>query len=167
MPQKGLFDLLRIWHLVHEKYPDWHLDLYGEGEQRTALEKEVEQFCENIHIHHPDTQIFHRYLDSSILVMTSLFEPFGLVMVEAMSCGLPVVAFNCPYGPAKIVTDGVNGFLVNNRDIQLFAERICQLIESEDLRSSMGHAAIVSSQRFSVMNVMPQWDALFNSYFKQ
>ena len=167
VPQKGLFDLFKIWHLVHEKYPDWHLDLYGEGEQRIALEKEAERLCENIHIHHPDTQIFYRYLDSSILVMTSLFESFGLVMVEAMSCGLPVVAFNCPYGPAKIVTDGVNGFLVNNRDIQLFAERICQLIESEDLRSSMGHAAIVSSQCFSVMNVMPQWDALFNSYFKQ
>ena len=83
-----------------------------------------------------------------------------------MSCGLPVVAFNCPYGPAEIITDGIDGFLVENRDSQQFALRICQLIESEVLRIKMGKEAIVSSQRYTAKNVMPQWCALFESLFK-
>ena len=81
-------------------------------------------------------------------------------MPEAMSCGLPVVAFDCPYGPANIITDGLDGFLVPNRDKKLFAEKVCSLIESPDLRVRMGEAAIQSSQRYSCEIVMPIWKDL-------
>ena len=94
--------------------------------------------------------------------MTSRYEPFGLVLPEAMSCGLPVVAFDCPYGPADIVTDGVDGFLIKNRNIEEYADKVCILIEHEDLRRRFGKAGVLSSQRYRADNVMPQWVSLFN-----
>ena len=98
---------------------------------------------------------------SSMLLLTSVYEPFGLVMPEAMSCGLPVVAFDCPYGPADIITDGVDGFLVKNRDINEFADRVCQLIENKELRMRMGQATIKSAQRYRADLIMPKWKDLF------
>jgi glycosyltransferase involved in cell wall biosynthesis len=96
-----------------------------------------------------------------MLLLTSLYEPFGLVLPEAMSCGLPVVAFDCPYGPADIITDGVDGFLIKDRDIEAFADRVCQLIESEELRCQMGKQGVVSSQRYRADRIMPMWNRLF------
>ena len=161
MKQKGIPDLFKIWELVFQKHPDWHLHLYGEGVLRNQLERETARQQTNIHIHQSDNQIFDRYLESSIFVITSLYEPFGLVMPEAMSCGLPVVAFDCPYGPADIITDGVDGFLIKNRDINEFAERVCKLIEDRELRIRMGQAAVKSAQRYRADLIMPKWMELF------
>ena len=116
----------------------------------------------NIHAHQTVADIFERYLESSFLLLTSLYEPFGLVMPEAMSCGLPVVAFDCPSGPAQIITDGVDGFLIKERNIEEFADKVCSLIESSDLRHAMGKAAIQSSQKYSTDQIMAQWMSLFN-----
>ena len=102
-------------------------------------------------------------MNSSMLLMTSIYEPFGLVLPEAMSCGLPVVAFDCPYGPAEIITDGVDGFLIKNRDVENFSNRVCQLIENKNLRIQMGQAAIKSSQRYKADKIMPQWKDLLVS----
>ena len=160
--QKGIPDLFSIWQLVNKRHPDWRLDLYGDGDIRDIHLPESERSDLNIFVHKPDSNIIERYIESSIFVLTSLYEPFGLVMPEAMSCGLPVVAFDCPSGPANIITDGVDGFLIKDRNVRLFADRICQLIESYDLRVSMGKAAICSSQRYSATNIMGQWLDLFN-----
>jgi glycosyltransferase involved in cell wall biosynthesis len=165
--QKGIPDLFRIWQFVSQKHSDWHLHLYGDGELRDQLQKDADLMQINIHIHQSDSQIFDRYLDSSIIVLTSIYEPFGLVMPEAMSCGLPAVAFDCPSGPAHIVTDGVDGFLIRNRDIKTFADRVCQLIEYPELRKKMGLAAIESSKRFSAERIMPQWERLFEELSPQ
>ena len=96
-----------------------------------------------------------------MLLLTSRYEPFGLVLPEAMSCGLPVVSFDCDYGPREIITDGIDGYLVPLANVDLFAERICQLIENPDLRQKMGKAGVLSSQRFSPEKIMPQWKSLF------
>ena len=93
--------------------------------------------------------------------MTSRYEPFGLVLPEAMSFGVPVVAFDCPFGPASIITNGKDGFLVKNRDINEFAEKVCLLIENPEMRKAMGRAGIQSSQRYSAFLIMPKWKALF------
>ena len=152
--QKGLPELLTVWNLVHQRYPDWQLDIYGEGELTSVSDI-------NLFVHAPDRNIFDRYKESSMMLLTSVYEPFGLVMPEAMSCGIPVVAFDCPYGPATIVTDGEDGFLVKNRDCQVFADRVCQLIEDENLRQCMGKKAIQSSQRYTADKIMPMWKELF------
>lgn len=161
--QKRPLDMIKIWQIVFPKFPDWHLDIYGEGEQRQELEGTAMVHNMNIHIHQPTELIFDAYRESSILVSTSLFEPFGLVMPEAMSCGLPVVAYDCPYGPSEIITDGKDGFLVSCYDIEAFAEKLCLLIENKSLRIKMGNNAIQSSQRFTKDKIIPQWICLFES----
>lgn len=160
--QKGIPDLFRVWEKVFDKHPDWYLDLYGDGDIKEIPYTEENRKNKNIHVHPSDPDIFSRYIESSIFVLTSLFEPFGLVIVEAMSCGLPVVAFDCPSGPANIINDGVDGFLIKNRDIDEFAEKLCMLIESPQLRLEIGKSAVLSSQRYSAEQVMPQWICLFN-----
>jgi glycosyltransferase involved in cell wall biosynthesis len=159
--QKGIPDLFKIWEIVFERHPDWHIDLFGDGNMEEIPYSEEERLMKNIHVHQPDSHIFERYLESSVFVLTSVFEPFGLVMPEAMSCGLPVVAFDCPSGPAQIITDGVDGFLIKNRDVELFADKVCSLIESTELRHAMGKAAIESSRRYSTDHIMVQWMSLF------
>lgn len=160
--QKGISDLFKIWEIVFKKHSDWHLDLYGDGNKEEIPYTEDYRKNMNIHIHSSDSDIFSRYIESSIFVLTSLYEPFGLVIVEAMSCGLPVIAFDCPSGPANIINDGVDGFLIKNRDVSEFAKKLCMLIESSQLRLEIGKSAIRSSQRYSAEHVMPQWISLFN-----
>ncbi len=165
--QKGLPDLFRVWDLVNDRHPDWHLYLYGEvGEDYEFACKEAKISNKNIHVNKSILGIFDEYRKSSIFVLTSIYEPFGLVMPEAMSCGLPVVAFDCPYGPANIITDGKDGFLIKNRDIQSFANRLCLLMENENLRKKMGQNAVASSQRYSADRIMPKWKMFFEAIVK-
>lgn len=160
--QKGIPDLLKIWKLVYQRHPDWQLHMYsGYGDEDEKLKSHIEEMGKGIVLHEPTSDIFCKYKESSMLLLTSKFEPFGLVLPEAMSCGLPVVAFDCPYGPADIITDGEDGFLIKNRDIHAFADRVCQLIEDASLRKAMGQRAIVSSHRFSADKIMPMWKQLF------
>lgn len=149
--QKDINSLLHIWSIVHSRHPDWVLDIWGDDTFKAP----------GVNAHKPVLNILDQYCNSSMLLLTSLFEPFGLVLPEAMSCGLPVVAFDCPYGPADIITDGVDGFLVKNRDINEFAGRVCQLIEDKELRVRMGQAAVKSAQRYRADVIMPKWKELF------
>lgn len=149
--QKDFDCLLRIWSIVFARHADWSLDVYTDGKIDAP----------GVRVFKPVANIMEKYYNSSMLLLTSLFEPFGLVLPEAMSCGLPVVSFDCPYGPANIITDGVDGFLIKNRDILAFADRVCQLIEDKELRLRMGQAAIKSAQRYRADVIMPKWKELF------
>jgi glycosyltransferase involved in cell wall biosynthesis len=158
--QKRVQDAIQIWSIVKNRYPDWTFDIFGEG----GLLQEVKSLAStvgNIVVHQPTKEIFQAYSNSSILMITSLFEPFGLVILEAMSCGLPVVSFDCPYGPKEILTDGVDGFLVKDYDNAAMAKKICQLIEDNDLRYRMGRNGIISSHIFTHDIIMPIWKGLF------
>ena len=159
--QKGIGSLMDIWQIVHLRHPEWHLDLYGDGELKDDFIHQAALMDANIHIHAPVSDIFRCYRESSVHVMTSVYEPFGLVLPEAMSCGLPVVAFDCPYGPSQIVSDGVDGFLVPGRNISLFADRLSLLLSSLELRQKMGRAAVLSAQRYAPEKVIPLWKSLF------
>lgn len=163
--QKDVSVLLRIWSLVYQRHPDWQLQFYGAyGEEQDALLPLIHQNKENIVYHEPTENIFNIYCASSILLLTSRFEPFGLVIPEAMSCGLPVVAFDCPYGPAAIITNEKDGFLVKNRDVNEFADKVCMLIENSEMRRNMGLAGIQSSKKFDATKIMPLWDNLFKNF---
>ncbi|MBR0059748.1 MAG: glycosyltransferase family 4 protein [Bacilli bacterium] len=160
-PQKGIPYLLEIWKRVHLCHPDWQLDIYAQGELRDYYLPIIETLNININVYDAIRNIFDRYCDSSIFILTSVYEPFGLVLPEAMSCGLPVVSFDCDYGPREIITDNVDGFLVPLGDVNKFADRICELIDNYKLRVSMGNAGVASSKRFSPEIVMPLWKSLF------
>lgn len=164
--QKRAKVAITIWNFVVQKHPDWCLDIYGEGEMSSEIRLMASR-SNNVFVHRPVAQIFDCYRDSSILMSTSLFEPFGLVIIEAMSCGLPVVAFDCPYGPADIITDGEDGFLVPYDNMQYYADKLCLLIEDHSILERMGKAAFASSKRYEADRIMPKWKALFNELSKK
>ena len=153
--QKGLPDLINIWKIVNQRFPDWQLDVFGDGQMDSIPEMKL-------FVHPPTANIMEEYINSSMLLMTSVYEPFGLVLPEAMSCGLPVVAFDCPYGPADIIKHESTGFLVPHRDINLFADYVCQLIESPGLRQTFGTVGVKTAQQYHANNIMPQWQCLFS-----
>ena len=155
-----------IWKQVANRYPDWCLDIYGEGEYESEVTL-MASSTQNVFVHKPTSHVFVCYSNSSILMSTSLFEPFGLVIAEAMSCGLPVVAFDCPYGPSALISEGVNGFLIPFDNMHFFAEKLSLLIEDTSLRKQMGQAALDSSDRFNADLVMSQWLALFDELSKK
>ena len=164
--QKDIDGLLRIWSIVHKRHPDWWLHVYGDyGDYK--INKGFSYNDKNIIIHTPTSNIFEEYIKCSMLLLTSRYEPFGLVLPEAMSCGLPVVAYDCPYGPADIITDEVDGFLIKNRNIDDYVNKVCLLIENEILRCEMGRAGIVSSQRYQASAIMPEWIKLFKLLCKK
>ena len=162
--QKNIGALLDIWKFVHFRNTDWKLHVYGEvGDvEKNVYDRLLLASDIGVVVHKPiKEQMIEEYKKHSILVLTSIFEPFGLVLPEAMSCGLPVVSFDCPYGPADIITDGVDGFLIKNRDVNEFANRVCQLIKDRELRVRMGQAAVKSAQRYRPDLIMPKWKELF------
>ena len=160
--QKRPMEMIHIWEKIHPMYPDWQLDIYGEGEQERELVDQVRSSDIKIVIHQPTEHIFDRYRESSILVSTSLFEPFGLVIPEAMSCGLPVVAYDSPYGPASIISNGVDGFLIDYGDMVNYAEKVCLLMDSIELRKKMGTVGAIASRNYEPSRVMPLWIDLFH-----
>ena len=112
---------------------------------------------------HPFTQnITQEYLNSSILALSSNYEGFGLVLIEAMSLGVPCVSFDCPFGPSEIIRNQEDGLLVKNGDIQGFANALCHLIEHEAERKAFGKRAKQNITRYSLRNIMPQWEILFH-----
>ena len=153
---------ISIWQRVQPQHPDWELHIYGEGERRAAI-VEAASRAAGVVLHEPTSSIFDAYCDSAFLMLTSLYEPFGLVMPEAMSCGLPVVAFDCPYGPRAIVSDGKDGFLIAEGDEQGFADSMSRLMDDANLCDAMGSAALQSAQRYAVNHIMPLWQQLFNT----
>lgn len=165
--QKDVLILLKIWEIVSNRHPDWTLNIYGEGDEEKRIKAIISHMDGRVLLHKPTLDIYEKYVNSSLLLLTSLYEPFGLVIPEAMSCGLPVVAFDCPYGPADIITDGVDGFLIRKRDISLFSEKVCMLLENKKMREQMGHAAIASSQRYKPNIIMPKWKDLFEMVLKK
>ncbi len=155
--QKGIPELMAVWRMTHRRHPDWQLMMFGEGDHDY-----VRRLADGLQVSPPVKNIFDQYCNCSVLVLTSRWEPFGLVIPEAMSCGLPVVSFEGD-GPSNIITDGVDGYLVANRDTGILADRLCQLIEDETLRRRMGEAAVQSAQRYTAANIMPMWKELFET----
>ena len=155
--QKGIPELMEVWRMVYECHPDWELHVYGEGYQES-----VRKAAKGVLVFSPVANIFDKYCESSMLVLTSRWEPFGLVIPEAMSCGLPVVSFEDD-GPCSIISDGEDGFVVKNRNVEEFAQRICLLIDDMPLRQRMGRAAIQKAQQYAPAHIMPLWKEFFES----
>ena len=164
--QKGFDLLVNACQSVFVKHPDWSLNIYGsKGKYFDKVKELIEknQLEKNIKINKPTPKIKEEYLKSSIYVMSSRYEGFGMVLIEAMACGVPCISFDCPYGPSDIIKNNEDGFIIPNQDIIQLAEKICILIEDEKLRQQMGTKAKENVKRFLPENIVKKWDTLFNS----
>lgn len=163
--QKGFDRLIQAWELIQENgtFHDWQLDIFGQGEWREMLQQMIggKRLQANTHICSPTKNIGTEYTHSSLLVMSSNYEGFPMVMIEAMACGLPVVAFDFKCGPKDIIQDGKNGLLVSNGDIQGLADAMMTLMGNEALRKRMGEEARKVISTYSEETVMSQWIRLF------
>ncbi len=167
--QKGFDRLIDAWAMVHQKHSDWQLDIYGSGTLEHDLKRQIRDCgLENNVVVHPFTSdINQKYAESSFFVLSSRFEGFGLVLLEAMQCGLPCITFDCPFGPGDVVADSQNGFVVKEGDVSAFAGKISQLIEDEGLRKQFSQASIERAKLFNVDSVMAQWRKLLEELAKQ
>lgn len=161
--EKGYDYLLRVWSIVEKKYPDWQLNVYAMGDPTpyVKLMDELSIDPRRCHLNSSLVDVESEYLRSSILVQPSRTEGFGLVLVEAMACGLPVVAFDCENGPRSLISDGEDGFLIPAFDVEMFADRLMVLMNDIKLRSEMGERGYIKSQRYHISKIARQWEQLF------
>ena len=163
--QKDFISLIKAWHLVQKECPTWKLKIVGEGPERTNLEQEIKRLNlgNSVILTGYSNNVRKEMLESSIFVMTSFFEGFPLVLLEAMSCGLPPVTFTYRCGPKDIIIDGNNGLLIYNRDIKSLSEKLIYLIQHPDIRKDMGNQALTRVDNFSINNIIDKWMQLFQS----
>jgi glycosyltransferase involved in cell wall biosynthesis len=160
--QKGFDLLIPIFSKLAFRFPDWDLILVGDGPDRPRLEALSKRLGLDGRIHFPgwSADPYPHYYAADIFAFSSRFEGFGMTLAEALSCGLPAVAFNCPFGPSRIVEHGVNGFLVPPGDDTDFENKLRQLMDDEKLRSSMGAAGKRILQTHGAEPILRKWSEL-------
>lgn len=166
--QKALDRLIDAWSIVCQSVSDWKLYLVGDGEDRVSLQQQIERLglSDKVILGRAETDMPSVYTDASILALSSRYEGLPMVLLEAQAAGLPIVSFECKCGPRDVLTNGEDGFLVKEGDVETLAAMIRELIIDEDLRRRMGAEAYKNSERFSEEKVMTQWVELFNEVIK-
>jgi glycosyltransferase involved in cell wall biosynthesis len=163
--QKGFDLLLQAWAIVEKQNQDWELAIYGQGE-RAPYEQLIDTLKINrnrCHLYGPTDSIQHEYFKSSVLAFSSRFEGFGMVLVEAMSCGLPVVSFDCPCGPKDIVTNHVDGLLVHNGNVRQFADSLLILLNNPEELLHLSKNAQEKSKNYSLDVLALRWKRMFDT----
>lgn len=163
--QKGFDLLISAWKIVVSRHPDWTLKIFGDGPLRELLQQQISdlKLTSSCLLEYPTEYIAEKYMESSIFVLSSRFEGFGLVIIEAMSCGLSVVSFDCPCGPKDIITNRKDGILVKTGDIEELAVQISYLIDNEKERKQLGKQALISVERYEIENIAILWKELFEN----
>ncbi|MFI6376495.1 glycosyltransferase family 4 protein [Streptomyces sp. NPDC050546] len=156
--------LIEAFAQVAAAFPDWQLRIYGKGEEQPALRRLIERLglWNNVFLMGAATPMEAEWAKASIAAATSDFEPFGMTIVEAMRCGLPVVSTDCPYGPAEIIKDGADGRLVPVGDRDALAKALLELVGDDERRRRMGRTALENAHRFAPAPVVAQAERIFD-----
>lgn len=169
--EKGQIDLLKIFNQLAKYHPDWHLDIIGDGPERENLEDYIKEHNleEKITLHGFQSK---EYIDkmlhkSSLYIMTSHTESFGIVLLEAMSHGIPCIAFSSAEGAREIISSGKNGYLIKNRNTSAMMKKIEDLMKSESIRKSIGKAARKSIKQYTKEVVQEDWYNLLEKKVKR
>lgn len=169
--EKGQMDLLKIFKQLLKKHPDWHLDIIGDGPERDKLEEYIKtrNLKDKITLHGFQSK---EYIDkmlhrSSLYIMTSYTESFGIVLLEAMSHGIPCVAFSSAEGAKEIISSGKNGYLIKNRNASAMMKKIEDLMKKDDVRKEMGKEARKSVKQYTKEVVQEDWYKLLEKKVKR
>ena len=162
--QKGFDLLIEAFVRIASQCPEWHIDIFGSGEDKQQLQDSIlaHQLEGRINLLPPTDYVYDEYQQSEFYVLSSRYEGYPLVLNEAMSCGLPCVAFRCKYGPEEAITHGKTGLLAKNGDTADLAKQMLWMINHEEERHAMGNAAREAARRYLPQTIMQQWINLFD-----
>ncbi|MGE8206617.1 glycosyltransferase family 4 protein [Heyndrickxia sp. NPDC080065] len=158
-PQKGFDMLIEAFSKVNKYFPDWKLKIFGFGREKTNLQQLITEnrLYNHVYLMGATQDMEGELSKSSIYALSSRFEGFGMVIVEAMQCGVPVVSFDCPKGPAEIISNDEDGILVENGNVDAFADALLDLIGNEEKRKQFAENALVNVKRFEIENIGKLW----------
>ena len=161
--QKNFKDLITAWKTVDGRHPDWTVSIYGRGSQKGALQNQINGMGlqGKVVLEGSTGNVRKEMINSSCLILTSKYEGFGMVILEAMEAGLPIVSYDCPKGPSELVTIGANGYLAKVGDTMTLAQGICSVISNEELRKRFGAESKKRAGDFTLEKTMKKWDNLF------
>lgn len=161
--EKNFEAMIEIWKNIVDKYPKWILEIYGEGSYREKLTEKIKklELEKNIFLKGKTKNIEKHYKESYCYLMTSLYEGFGMVLIEAMACGLPIISFNCPHGPKEIVKNNIDGFLIEQDNKEEMINKILFLIQNREVRNNMSRRAHINVEKYEKENIMKKWLKLF------
>jgi len=166
--EKGYDLLLKTWSIVQNRITDWRLEIFGEGD-RSQYDKMISSLNIDSHrciLNGRSNNIQEEFINSSLAVCSSKFEGFGLVITEAMVCGLPVVSFDCPWGPRAIINDGEDGLLVENGNVEKLAEALVEMVQHPEKLRSMAAKAVENVQRFKIDQIAEKWKSIFDALYE-
>ncbi len=166
--EKRIDRLITAFSMFADRYPDWHVDIFGDGNEKENLLRQIDEcgLVNRVVIHEPTKAIYDEYKRSEMLVLCSEHEASPLVLVEAMACGVPCVSLDCPTGPRAIIKDGETGLLAKDGDVNDLASKIEWLIVHEAERKEMGLKARVFAASRKQDVVMGQWEKLYTGIIK-
>ena len=163
-PVKGMDELIEVFSEVHHSHPDWKLNIVGDGSERGKLTDRINRLNLNnsviLHGYKSPGEITELLMKSSIYVMTSHSESFGLVLIEAQSCGVPCIAFDSARGAAEILNHDNSGILIKNRSHTEMVAAIEKLISDFEYRKDLGIKGRKNAERYSYSEVKQQWEQL-------
>lgn len=164
--EKRIDRLITAFSMIADKYPKWHVDIFGEGNEKDRLFFQISEMKleGRVIIHEPTMDIYEEYKRSEMLVLCSEHEAYSLVLVEAMSCGVPCISMDCPCGPREIIKDGVNGLLVKDGDIEDLSSKMEWLIVNKKERLTMGINARLFAATRQISVIMKEWGNLFAKF---
>lgn len=162
--EKRIDRLITAFSMISDKYPDWHVDIFGDGNEKENLIRQIAELKleSRVIIHEPTKAIYDEYKRSEMLVLCSEHEASPLVLVEAMACGVPCVSMDCPNGPRDIIKDGVTGLLAKDGDVEDLSAKIDWLIAHDDERKEMGREARIYASTRQLSVVMEKWRDLYH-----
>ncbi|MCG2431690.1 glycosyltransferase family 4 protein [Aequorivita xiaoshiensis] len=158
--------LIEAWSLIADKFPDWQVKIFGDGDVQLSKELTEQIRKDNIpriKLMGATTQLTAEMQKASIFAMTSANECFPMVLLEAQSVGLPIISYDCPNGPRNIIQNNRNGILIKDQCINEFADKLTLLIENPEVRRDFGHRAKNSVYKYSANAVMGEWNNLIKS----
>jgi len=166
--QKGFDTLIDIWQKVKQNNASdgWHLDIFGSGPDKELLQRKIADagMLESIKINNPVKNIFSEFSNSAIYCLTSRYEGFAMTLSEALACGVPSIAFDCPCGPDEIIDEGECGYIVPLGNVDMYADRLLSLMKNEELRRQMSvKAKITAKKKFFIKEIMHKWVNLFEN----